>query len=88
MRPILPTLGTVSLLTNFESAADLDDWEIGVHGVWIDFVDMQNKSRNAVYLPDVIPEQGAPPAVTAQVLSLAARALTADPPPRNRMDEG
>jgi len=49
---------TVSLLTNFETAANLDDWEIGVHGVWIDFVDMQNKARNAVYLPDVIPEQG------------------------------
>jgi len=49
---------TVSLLTNFEVAADLDDWEIGTHGVWIDFVDLQNKARNAVYLPDVIPEQG------------------------------
>ena len=50
--------GTVSLLTNFERAADLDDWEIGVHGVWIDFVDLQNQTRSAVYLPDVIPEQG------------------------------
>ena len=38
--------------------ADLDDWEIGVHGVWIDFVDLQNQTRSAVYLPDVIPEQG------------------------------
>ena len=68
---LLPTLGrsgdgvragTVSLLTNFEVAADLDDWEIGTHGVWIDFVDLQNKARNAVYLPDVIPEQGMPQA--------------------------
>ncbi|KAL3915584.1 MAG: hypothetical protein SGPRY_007164, partial [Prymnesium sp.] len=53
-------VGSVSLLTHFECAADLNDWEIGVHGVWIDFIDLQNKPRSAVYLPDVMPEQGAP----------------------------
>ena len=30
---------TVSLLTNFEVACNLDDWSIGTHGVMIDYVD-------------------------------------------------
>lgn len=49
---------TVSLLTHFEQAAAWDDWELGRHGVWIDFVDPSNRARNATYLPDVPPEQG------------------------------
>ena len=49
---------TVSLLTCFELASNLDDWEIGLHGVWIDFTDPSGRARSAVYLPDVIPEQG------------------------------
>mmetsp|Transcript_36602 Transcript_36602/g.86385 ORF Transcript_36602/g.86385 Transcript_36602/m.86385 type:complete len:196 (-) Transcript_36602:65-652(-) len=49
---------TVSLLTSFEVACSLDDWTIGPHGVMIDYVDPTNQARSAVYLPDVIPEQG------------------------------
>jgi len=49
---------TVSLLTNFEVASSLDDWTIGPHGVLIDYVDPNGQARTAVYLPDVIPEQG------------------------------
>ena len=44
---------TVSLLTGFEQARDLADWEIGVHGVMIEFVDDRGQSRTAVYLPEV-----------------------------------
>jgi uncharacterized protein (TIGR00296 family) len=49
---------TVSLLTNFEVARAWDDWEVGLHGVWIDLVDPDGTARNATYLPDVPPEQG------------------------------
>lgn len=70
----LTTAGTVSLLTDFEVAANLDDWEIGVHGVWIDFIDMENRHRNAVYLPDVASEQGSSP--QQQPTSIYARWLT------------
>jgi len=48
----------VSLLTNFEDAKDYLDWEIGVHGVWIEFVDDHNRRRTATYLPEVAEEQG------------------------------
>lgn len=48
---------TVQLLDRFEPCASLD-WEIGVHGVTINFVDSQGTARSAVYLPDVMPEQG------------------------------
>uniref|UniRef100_A0A7S0J3Y6 AMMECR1 domain-containing protein n=1 Tax=Calcidiscus leptoporus TaxID=127549 RepID=A0A7S0J3Y6_9EUKA len=49
---------TVSLLTDFEEARDVFDWEVGVHGILIDFVDPHGVSRSAVYLPEVMPEQG------------------------------
>ncbi|CAG8667916.1 22267_t:CDS:2 [Dentiscutata erythropus] len=48
----------VSLLTNFEDAEDYLDWEIGVHGIWIEFVDDYNRRRTATYLPEVAEEQG------------------------------
>jgi len=48
----------VSLLTNFEDAKDYLDWEIGVHGIWIEFVDDHNRRRTATYLPEVAEEQG------------------------------
>ncbi|CAG8837657.1 2245_t:CDS:2, partial [Gigaspora margarita] len=47
----------VSLLTNFEDAEDYLDWEIGVHGIWIEFVDDYNRRRTATYLPEVAEEQ-------------------------------
>lgn len=49
---------SVSLLTNFEEVESVWDWEINVHGIWIDFVDPNGVSRNATYLPEVAGEQG------------------------------
>ena len=51
---------TVQLLGRFEPCA-LYDWTIGEHGLTISFVDMHSHGtpqRSAVYLPDVIAEQG------------------------------
>jgi len=48
----------VSLLTNFEEVEDIYDWEIGKHGIWIDFKDPNGVKRNGTYLPEVAPEQG------------------------------
>ncbi|CAM0135900.1 unnamed protein product [Umbelopsis sp. WA50703] len=47
----------ISLLTNFEKAKDYLDWEIGIHGIWIEFENDDGRRRTATYLPDVIPEQ-------------------------------
>jgi len=47
----------VSLLTNFETAAHLDDWKIGTHGITIDFA-INGKTYSATYLPEVASEQG------------------------------
>ncbi|XP_071734660.1 uncharacterized protein At2g38710-like isoform X2 [Rutidosis leptorrhynchoides] len=50
---------TVSLLTNYEDAANYLDWEVGKHGIIIEFVDPDNKTRrNATYLPDVAAQEG------------------------------
>ena len=50
---------TVQLLGGFEPCG-LYDWTIGVHGLTVSFVDRATNgtARSAVYLPDVIPEQG------------------------------
>eukprot|EP01133_Synstelium_polycarpum_P002281 gene2281-2587_t len=48
----------VSILVDFEEAKDVWDWEIGVHGIWIDFRDANNHKHNGTYLPEVMPEQG------------------------------
>ena len=56
----LPRLScTVQLLGGFEPCR-LFEWTIGVHGLTISFVDHASRGivRSAVYLPDVIPEQG------------------------------
>ena len=46
----------VSLLYDFEKVKDVWDWEIGVHGIIIDF-SANNRKYNATYLPEVMPEQ-------------------------------
>ncbi|EGG18367.1 DUF51 family protein [Cavenderia fasciculata] len=46
----------VSLLVQFEDAKDCWDWEIGTHGIWIEF-NTDGQKRNATYLPEVMPEQ-------------------------------
>ncbi|GAM22659.1 hypothetical protein SAMD00019534_058340 [Acytostelium subglobosum LB1] len=48
---------SVSLLVDFEDAKDCWDWEVGVHGIWIEFRDASNTKLNATYLPEVMPEQ-------------------------------
>eukprot|EP01112_Ceratiomyxa_fruticulosa_P021239 TRINITY_DN7403_c0_g4_i1.p1 TRINITY_DN7403_c0_g4~~TRINITY_DN7403_c0_g4_i1.p1 ORF type:complete len:198 (-),score=36.34 TRINITY_DN7403_c0_g4_i1:150-743(-) len=49
---------SVSLLTNFEDVDSAFDWEVGTHGIWIDFTDPNGNDRNATYLPEVAGEQG------------------------------
>jgi uncharacterized protein (TIGR00296 family) len=54
----LPSLEVaVTLLTDFEEAADAMDWTLGVHGVRISF-HSKGRRYGACYLPDVAPEQG------------------------------
>ncbi|KAK3953268.1 AMMECR1 domain-containing protein [Pseudoneurospora amorphoporcata] len=54
----LPSLQVaVTLLTDFEPAADAMDWELGKHGLRISFV-YRGRRYGATYLPDVAPEQG------------------------------
>ncbi|KAI9480844.1 MAG: AMMECR1 domain-containing protein [Benjaminiella poitrasii] len=48
----------VSLLTNFEIADNYLDWEIGEHGIWIEFVQLDGQKETATYLPEVMSEQG------------------------------
>lgn len=48
----------VSLLTEFEKAQDWEDWEVGVHGIIIEFTDPVLRSRrSATFLPEVAAEQ-------------------------------
>lgn len=54
----LPALEVaVTLLTDFEDAADAMDWTLGVHGLRISFTH-HGRRYGATYLPDVAPEQG------------------------------
>lgn len=47
----------VTLLTDFEDAADAYDWDIGTHGIRLSFSDA-GRRYGATYLPDVAAEQG------------------------------
>ncbi|EDO46025.1 predicted protein [Nematostella vectensis] len=49
---------SVSLLTNFEEGVNCVDWEIGVHGIRIEFYNEKGHKRTATYLPEVAKEQG------------------------------
>ncbi|KAI6078264.1 AMME syndrome candidate gene 1 protein [Aix galericulata] len=49
---------SVSLLTNFEDVCDYMDWEVGVHGIRIEFINEKGSKRTATYLPEVAKEQG------------------------------
>ena len=50
---------TVSLLTHYEPAASWDDWEVGVHGLIVDFRDPgSGASRSATYLPEIAAREG------------------------------
>lgn len=49
---------SVSILTNFEDAKDHMDWEVGTHGIRIEFHSDRGSRRTATYLPEVATEQG------------------------------
>jgi uncharacterized protein (TIGR00296 family) len=49
---------SVSILCHFEDGNDYLDWEIGVHGIRIEFHTERGAKRTATYLPEVAPEQG------------------------------
>ena len=50
---------SVSILTHFEKANNYLDWEVGVHGIRIEFFDeIKGKRRSATYLPEVASEWG------------------------------
>jgi uncharacterized protein (TIGR00296 family) len=48
---------SVSLLTNFEPAKNWKDWEIGKHGIRIEFYNERGQHRSATYLPEIAEEQ-------------------------------
>jgi uncharacterized protein (TIGR00296 family) len=48
---------TVSLISCFEAGLSWDSWEVGVHGIIIEFFDSQ-KRFSATFLPEVAHEQG------------------------------
>ncbi|GFZ05996.1 AMMECR1 family [Actinidia rufa] len=56
----LPSLEcTVSILINYETALHYIDWEIGKHGIIIEFTDPDNNTRrSATYLPEVAAHEG------------------------------
>ncbi|XAR53519.1 hypothetical protein NMG60_11022108 [Bertholletia excelsa] len=50
---------TVSILTDYETALHYLDWEIGKHGIIIEFTDPEfNSKRSATYLPEVAAHEG------------------------------
>lgn len=49
---------SVSLLRHFEDGADYRDWEVGVHGIRIEFHNEKGNKRTATYLPEVASDQG------------------------------
>ena len=58
-RDELPKLHvSVSILCHFVDAADFLDWEIGVHGIRIEFYTERGTKKTATYLPEVPREQG------------------------------
>lgn len=49
---------SVSILRHFEDGEDFLDWEVGVHGIRIEFINEKGMKRTATYLPEVASEQG------------------------------
>ncbi|TPP64138.1 AMME syndrome candidate 1 protein [Fasciola gigantica] len=49
---------SVSLLLHFEEGKHYQDWQIGVHGIRIEFVNEKGYHRTATYLPEVAYKQG------------------------------
>ena len=49
---------SVSILIHFEDGDDYLDWEVGIHGIRIEFLNEKGSRRTATYLPEVAPAQG------------------------------
>lgn len=49
---------SVSILQHFEEAEHYLDWELGIHGIRIEFMNERGSRRTATYLPQVATEQG------------------------------
>ncbi|XP_076453596.1 AMMECR1-like protein [Babylonia areolata] len=49
---------SVSILTHFEEGKDCFDWEVGVNGIRIEFLNEKGHKKTATYLPEVATEQG------------------------------
>ncbi|XP_040580689.1 AMMECR1-like protein [Lepeophtheirus salmonis] len=49
---------SVSILCHFEDGNDYLDWEIGVHGIRIEFHNERGSKKTATFLPEVAPRQG------------------------------
>ncbi|KAL3680830.1 hypothetical protein R1sor_023786 [Riccia sorocarpa] len=49
---------TVSLLTDYETASNYLDWEIGKHGMILEFTDSNSIRHSATYLPEVAAQEG------------------------------
>ncbi|XP_033118252.1 AMME syndrome candidate gene 1 protein homolog [Anneissia japonica] len=49
---------SVSVLRHFQDAKNYEDWEIGRHGIRIEFTNEKGSSKSATYLPEVASEQG------------------------------
>lgn len=49
---------SVSILRHFEDGTDYLDWEIGKHGILIEFYNEKGNKRTATFLPDVALDQG------------------------------
>jgi len=70
----------VSFLVDFEEAADMYDWQLGVHGIDIEFEDDAKQRYYGTFLPEVPPAQGWTKHETIDALILKAgykRKLTA-----------
>ena len=48
----------VSILTQFEPCLSFTDWQVGLHGIRIEFLNERGSRRSATYLPEVAHEQG------------------------------
>lgn len=49
---------SVSILVGFEEANNYLDWEVGTHGIKIEFLNDRGSTRSATFLPEVASEQG------------------------------
>jgi uncharacterized protein (TIGR00296 family) len=48
----------ISLLTDFEEMKDPFEWEVGTHGIEIEFKGPNGREYGGTFLPEVAPEQG------------------------------